>query len=900
MNSVTIDLDRARFERAESLFAAAIKVDAEERVGFLARECDDVELRNYVLALFGEQAPVESAIEATIVNAMSAVFSDEDSNSDALKGEMIGPYRVLRLLGSGGMGMVYLAERADGQFDQKVAIKLGRHRLVDPQTEMRLKSERQILANLDHPNIARLFDGGTTSDGVPYLVMEYVDGLRIDLYCDLHRLDIDARLSLFQTICAAVYYAHQNLVIHRDIKAANILVTDEGMPKLLDFGIAKLTDAHGAATDGLTRDGAVIMTPANAAPEQMLNQTVTTATDTYALGLLLYRILAGVPAYEFEGLSPAQYAQIVCHGEPAKPSMQLRRVVADAVRTGSNIDLATVERTAFDRNTSVDRLMRRLGGDIDTIAMNALRTEPERRYRSVDALATDIDLHLQSMPIVARSDSWLYRAGKFARRHYAAVTMSVLAAIALLVFSIVLTIQNQRIALERDTARAVSQMLEDIFNAPDPARARNADISAAEILASGAERVSNELVDQPELRATLMGSIGRVYFSLGEYQPSREMLEQALALRQKMLGDGHPDVAAAQTDLAELLIRVGEYEPAIELLRSALATSQEELGATSQQTAENLYFLAEGHRATGDIDDAERYARASISAYSSIGAGFGLELAEAKNLLARILQIRGELDNTEVLLRDAIETLRVAEGADHPYMAYYLQSLGVLLQSKGDFDGAESALVEATSVIRRVLGEEHDLLAATLIDRGRLLHAKGNLADAKDVMHEALALDVNKLGDAHPRVGYDMIVLGMVLHDAGDVEEAESMFRTALNIFDDSLGREHQYAASALTGLGAVLNSTGRVAEATPVLERALKIRLKDYGPDHVLVVSTRTEYADNLALNGRYDDAELMLRESIAALDGKPGRRLQRANEALARLNTLREQSRLETASEN
>lgn len=890
MNSATIDLEAARFERAEKLFAAGSQLDPGERAAFLERECGDLEIRSYVLALLEEHTLVESGIEATIVNAMSAAFGDGGADVEALKGEMIGPYRVLRLLGSGGMGMVYLAERADGQFDQKVAIKVGRHRLVDPQTEMRLRTERQILADLDHPNIARLFDGGTMPDGVPYLVMEYVDGVRIDLYCDLHRLGIDARLKLFQTICAAVHYAHQNLVIHRDIKAANILVTDEGAPKLLDFGIAKLTDPHGAATDELTREGAVIMTPANAAPEQLRNATVTTATDTYALGLLLYRLLSGVRPHDIDGLSPTQYARIICDEELARPSVKLQREVAEAKRTGSSIALTTVERAAFDRSTSVDRLVRRLQGDVDTITMNTLHKEPERRYRSVNALAADIDRHTRSLPIAARSDSWLYRTGKFVRRHYAAVTMSVIAATTLIVFSIVVTIQNQRIALERDTARAVSGMLEDIFNAPDPARARNADISAAEILASGAEKVGSELIDQPELRATLLGTIGRVYFSLGEYEPSREMLEEALTLWRGAAGDNHPAVAAAQTDLAELLIRSGDYERANQLLRSALETNEEEHGATSQQTAENLYFLAEVHRAIGDIDDAERYARASISTYSSIDAGFGLELAEAKNLLARILQIRGDLDGTEALLRDAIETLRLAEGADHPYMAYYLQSLGVLLQSTGDFDGADLALAEATEVIRRVLGAEHDLLAATLIDRGRLQHARGDLSQAEDVMREALILDVNKLGDMHPRVGYDMVVLGMVLHDDGDLVEAESMLRNALTIFEDALGPEHQYTASALTELGALLNTTGQVEEATPILERALKTRLIDYAPDHELVAATRTEYAHSLALAGQFAVAESMLRESLVTLEGKPGRRLQRTNAALARLTALRE----------
>ncbi len=891
MNSATLDLGATRFARAEALFAAACELPPEERRGFLDRECDDTELRAYVSSLLVERHPIESRIEATIVDAMTAVFSGED-DAGRYSGEMIGAYRVVRLLGSGGMGMVYLAERADGQFDQQVAIKLGRHRLVTPQAEQRLKSERQILADLDHPNIARLFDGGTTDDGVPYLVMEYVDGLPIDIYCDLHRVDVEGRLALFRTICEAVHYAHRNLVIHRDIKAANILVTDDGTPKLLDFGIAKLTDTQGAATDGLTREGAVIMTPANAAPEQLSNRTVTTATDTYALGLLLYRLLAGLPPYSLEGLSPAQFAQLVCDEEPLKPSQKLRRQAADADRDGGAIDRATVERTAFDRNTTVDRLVRRLRGDIDTIIMKALRKEPERRYESASALGVDVGLHLRAMPIVARSESWFYRAGRFMRRHYVAVTMSIVGALSLLAFSIVVVIQNQRIALERDTARAVSTMLEDIFKASDPSRARNADISAAEILASGTERIAGELADQPALRATLTGTIGRVYFGLGKYEPSREMLEEALAIRLETLGEAHPDVAAARTDLAELLIRTGEYDRARQLLRAALATVVAAHGAGSVQAARNLYLLAEVNRAVGDFDEAERFARSSIDIYAATGTGASLELAEARNLLARILQIRGDLPGTESLLRHAIATLREAEGEDHPYMAYYLQSLGVVLLSLNDLDGADIALAEATEVARRVLGEGHDLLAATLIDRGRVLHARGDHDQAIGFMQEALALDTRAFGEVHPRIGYDLIVLGFAMFDDGRHAPAEATFRRALHVVEEALGPDHQYAASALTGLGAVLNATDRVGEATPLLAHALEVRLRDYPADHALVAATRTEYADSLARSGRFDEAEQMLLQSLAVLGDDSGRRTKRALEVSGRLAALRERA--------
>ncbi len=575
MNSKTIELNAERWSRIAELFAHAAELEPGKREDFLDSACGgDTELREYIQDLLQADPAVEAIVERTIISTVRDAFGDDTSQSEQMKGQMIGPYRVDRLLGSGGMGMVYLAQRADEQFDQQVAIKLGRHRLVDPQTELRLRHERQFLADLDHPNIARLFDGGTTDDGVPYLVMEHIDGVRLDMYCDLHRLNIAERLRLFQTICAAVHYAHQNLIIHRDIKATNILVAKDGTPKLLDFGIAKLSDAEGAATDGLTREGAVIMTPANGAPEQISGQNITTATDIYGLGLLLYDLLSGLRAYETEGLTPAEAASIISQETTVSPSRRLAQKKKAAQSQHDAAALHELEQIAADRSTSLERLRRRLRGDLDVIVLKALRKEPARRYRSANAFADDIGLHLKSMPIVARTDSWRYRAGKFVQRHFAAVTASVLVVAMLATFTVLLSVQNRTVVKERDTAREVIQFLEDIFMAHDPSRARGVDVTAEEILAEGAERIRSNLGDRPEIQSSLMGTIGRVYYNLGEYQPSEEMLEQALRLRLRTDGESHPAVAAARNDLAEVLIRRAQYDRAIELLQQSLTVNQ--------------------------------------------------------------------------------------------------------------------------------------------------------------------------------------------------------------------------------------------------------------------------------------------------------------------------------------
>ena len=895
MNSKTIELSAERWSRVTDLFAHAVDLESGEREGYLNSACgDDTELRDYVQSLLQADDAVDAVVEDAIISTARDAFGDETPQTEQMKGQMIGPYRVERLLGSGGMGMVYLAQRADEQFDQQVAIKLGRHRLVDPQTELRLRHERQFLADLDHPNIARLFDGGTTEDGVPYLVMEYIDGVRIDTYCNLNRLNIAERLQLFRTICAAVHYAHQNLIIHRDIKTTNILVTKGGTPKLLDFGIAKLSDAEGAATAGLTREGAVIMTPENAAPEQIMGKNITTATDVYGLGLLLYDLLSGLRAYETEGLTPIAAARFIAQETIASPSRRLAQKKKAAQNEHDAVALQELDQIAADHSVSLERLQRQLRGDLDVIVLKALRKEPARRYRSANTLADDIGLHLKSMPIVARTDSWRYRAGKFVHRHFAVVAASVLVFAMLATFAVLLSVQNRHIVQERDTAREVIQFLEDIFMAHDPSRARGADVTAEEILAEGAERIRNNLGDRPEIQSALMGTIGRVYFNLGEYQPSEEMLEQALRLRLQSDGESHPAVAAARNDLAEVLIRRAQYDRAIELLQQSLAVNQLSNDGSSPLVATNLFNLADVYLATGSLDDAEAAVRSSIAIFIQIRDQFGVELAEAKSSLARVLQVRGDLVQTESLLLEAIDIISTSQGPDHPFMAYYQQNLGVLQRSKGDLVAAEQTLQRAIDSTRRILGEEHPLLAVVLVDQGILLHMRGDYDAAERLIREALDLGIEIHGASHPRLGLHKTILGMLLHDKADLVNAEATLREALLIYDEALDADHQYVASALTELGAVLNTSGRAADAREVLERALQIRLKDYPPEHPLVAATQIEYGDTLSRLGRFAEAEPLLKEGINILSDRDDRRFRRANEALERFRVLSIQGQL------
>lgn len=888
MNSGTIDLNPQRWARVEELFDEAAELPADERPAFLNAACKgDSALREYIASLLdsdmAESTIVEESIKSVLAAAVPGVAEGEDN-----AGRRIGPYRIVRGIGTGGMGVVYLAERADGQFEQQVAIKVVRQRLLDPDVKARLRAERQILANLDHPNIARLFDGGTLDDGTPYLVMEYIDGVPIDEYCDRHRLDIESRLELFDRICAAIHHAHQNLVVHRDIKASNILVTSDGVPKLLDFGIARLLDAgDAAATAGLTRVGAVILTPESAAPEQVSGGSITTATDVYALGVLLYRLLTGTAPYELSMSRPADIPRIILESEPPPPSVRVRRPEG----TGGSGTLA-LERTAERRGTTVDRLSRRLRGDLDNIVQMALRKEPERRYRTVNAFSEDLRRHLSFHPVVARPDTWRYRTSTFLRRHTAIAAMSASIAALLVTFAVAVTIQNYRIAEERDKALQISTFLEEIFMEPDPGNARGASITAREILEKGAARIATQLDGRPAIQAALMSTIGRVYYDLGEYDSAVETLEESLRIQQQTLGNNDADVAADKTSLAAALTLKAEYDRAVALFEESLSERRRLHGTGSPEVAETLYFAAEAYYSSGRSARSEEAARHSIDIYSALEGDYSAEIARDESLLARILQDRHELDEAESLLRSAIDRVRGSRGEDHPEMTYYMQNLAVVLQAKGDLDGAERLYAETIELTRRVLGDNHSHLANTFAMIGQLHRQRRDYEKAEEAFREALRVDRVAFRPDHPHVAYDMVSLGMLLHDMGNLGEAESQLRQALEIYDKSLSPNHQYTASALTQLGYVLTDAGKADAAEPLLERAIEIRRRDYDPEHPLLAATLSIAGYNQMALKRYEQAESLLVESYPVLREQVGENDQRAQRVQGWIADLYERS--------
>jgi serine/threonine protein kinase/Tfp pilus assembly protein PilF len=742
-----------------------------------------------------------------------------------MEGDRIGPYRVLRTLGVGGMGEVFLAERADAEFEQQVAIKVVYGGAIARNVQSRLRIERQILAQLDHPNIAHLLDGGSLPDGTAYIVMEYVDGIPIDVFCDSNRLDIVARLKLFQTVCAAVHYAHQNLIVHRDLKPSNILVTAPGVPKLLDFGIAKLLDERQAGhhTLAVTHADIRIMTPDHASPEQVRGEAITTSSDVYVLGVLLYRLLTGTGPFFIPSMRLTDIERAICEKAPSPPSQ--------AVGTG---DSAEARGIADARSTSAHRLRRSLRGDLDNIVFMAMRKEPERRYGSAQQMASDIQRYLEGKPVIARRDTMSYRTAKFVRRHWLPVAASVSVVFLILAFATTTYVQSLRIAAERDRvaqqrvlaererarAEEVSSFLVNLFKLSDPEENRGNQVTARELLDSGAKRLRAGLNDQPETKAALLSTVGAVYDSLGQFQDALPILAESLRLQPQTQDRSRINTLL---ELGQARIGVGDLAGAEAPLQEALHLSQASFGASSQESGRALWTLGKLRQQQGQFGEAKDLYNRAL-AISETALAPQTDVSAVLDDLAQIYAREQQWTLAKQTYQRALEVDQQILGDDHPRVAMHLHNLGVVAQNMGDLKLAEALYRNAIRRKERAYGVGDPQTADAIGNYGLLLQREGRLAEAEPLLRSALTMTLSQHGPSHYKVGYARVSLAMLLHDQGNLAEAESEFRQALAIYDKSLPANHQWRAALLMHFARLLVDRGKAVEALAMSDQSLKI----------------------------------------------------------------------------
>ena len=923
-------MDSARWEKVQVLFEDALDRAADARKAFLRQACaGDDDLFHEVAALLDEDQHTHSLLDGVALDATDLL------GDLTREGQQVGAYVLARQLGAGGMGAVYLAQRADGAFDQQVALKLVKRGMDSEQILRRFRSERQILARLQHPNIARLLDGGVTADGQPYFVMEYVDGLPIDRYCDEHQLSVDARLTLFQEVCRAVLYAHANLVVHRDLKPSNILVTEgrDGVPKvkLLDFGIAKVLVEEGEEATALTREGVAVMTPEYASPEQVRGETVSTSTDIYSLGVVLYELLTGVRPYVIAGRSPVDVVQVVCSTEPERPSTAVGRASGES--SGGDSSAEVISRA---RATEVGRLRRRLSGDLDVICLKALKKEAERRYASVEAFMEDLRRHLSGLPVLARPDTVAYRVKKFTARHRVGVVATVLVVlmIAMLVgfYTVRLARERDRAQVEAEKAEQVAAFLQGIFEVSNPSESKGATVTAQELLTTGAARVEEELADQPEVQSQMMHVIGDVYLSLGLYDEAEAIIQKALDRRHRFYGAEHAEVAASQATLARIRLEQGDYAAAESLHTQALAVRRKLLGHEHPEVAESLQELAWLRQLQGDVETAIALNREMLALRRKLFGDEHTLVAVALNNLANALMAHGETDEAEPLFRESLALQEKLHGDDHPEVANTMNNLALMLQERGEHAAAEPLYRRVLAIDLQTLGTEHAYVAISKNNLAQALQGQGAYAEAESLFQESLALRQQLFGEVHPAVAESFNNLGILLVEQGRFDEAEPLMRNALAINREVLGPEHPRTAITINGLAGILHRQGNLpaadamyrealalygtvfpeghvrranplfglgslladqencSEAIPLLRQALDLRRAGLREGHRDLANAASYLGGCLTMQQQFDEAEPLLLEGFENFRREQGEDSNATRRAAARLVTLYE----------
>jgi len=875
-----------RWQRVESLFGELIALDATERQRRLSViGAEDAQLRSSVESLLASDARSEDRLAEAIGAAAESLL---ESHQDRLLGKTVGDYRVTAILGHGGTSTVYCGEGPTAKHPPRVALKVLHQAALHPRMRSRLHSERQILGALDHAYIAQLLGSGDLEDGTPYLMVEYVDGEPLHEYCDRQTLSLRERLELFVKICEAVQFAHRNLVVHRDIKPANILIERKGTPKLLDFGIAKLLAPESLAhTLAVTRLQERIMTPENAAPEQVLGRPITTATDIYALGVLLYQLLSGRSPYRLTSFSQLQLERAICMDDPVRPSQMVISKLSGESEADRN-------RIAGRRGLTPAKLRAELSGDLDAIVAMAMRKEPERRYPSAQALAEDVLRHLSRRPVTARQGDWRYHAVKFARRNYVAVLV-VLSIVAGLMAAAGLTLwENHRIALardaaaqERDRAQQVSAFLVDVFSQADPFKAQGHETTAKDLLDRGAQKIVGNLSLHPEVRAELLESIGLAYRRQGLSDSAVGLLEQAVQIRRQQQPVDNRRLAAALANLADALGDAGRLPSAEASLVQALALMHREDDADALETEDILTQY--GHLALDGESQPEKalnlfnQALAIANAHPEFPA---LQRGAIMNGLATTALWDGNFQLAEGYQREALAIVEANTAHDYPDRAVLMASFGFTLAKLGKYAEAERNLREALDIDKRVFGPDDRHIAAIQSTFGDVYAHQGDLPRAIEAATEAVTISTQSYGKSHYLTGWYLEGLGRLYLKSGNVAAAEANLRDALAIYAASLPARHLYNAGAHGELGEIYLKKGDLPAAETEMRTSLDMTRALMGEDNWRTARAKAGLGWVLISIGKFSEGEALLRAGQAELLKSLGARdeaVQRATERLA-----------------
>ena len=890
-------MSQSPLERLELLLTEVLEQAPEDRAAFLDAACsdDDSTFRRELeelVRLHGQAADFFDQLSANIA-AVAALEIDSAPGSRF----QIGPYQTIEAIGHGGMGAVYRAERIDGAFAHQVAIKLLHRDMDNPELRARFLAERQILANLSHDQIARLLDGGVTTEGRPYFVMEYVDGVPITSFCKEQCLTLTELLRLFLDVTEAVTYLHTHLVVHRDLKPSNILVDVNGRVKLLDFGIAKLLDD--SETSPITRTAEQILTPQYAAPEQILGKPVTTATDVYALGVLLFELLTGQRPHDRDVLDERSIAR------------ETTTAPSSVLRSSQTADMAPERHAARDGPSwEVAASWRRIHGDLDSICLKALRAEPDARYRSAEQLSDDLQRYLDGLPVRARKGTVAYRLGKLVQHHrYTALTTAVALTVAIAGFvherSLRTAAEHAQLEAQREAAKAVavSDFLRELLSSSNPMKAQGREVTVTDVLSRAAARIdeSPELANQPAVEAILRRTIGHTYTSLGQYGEAKPHLERAIELSGGF-DSRDPEAVASMVDLGALYTRIGRYEEAEELLRKVIAIHTAISGPEHQLTLIAMNQLADLLWSLGRHDEVEAIDRKTLAIRRRTLGEEHPETVQSLNGLAATLFTRGDYAEAAKLFQQAVEIDRKNLGPDHPHTLMLLNNVAAAHLELGEYFKAEPVLTDVVERQLRVHGEDHGEtalalhnLGVTLLKMGRYMEAEealdtactirkrgsspnpepwlysrsfladvyrlqGRIEAAEATYEETLAKQREHVGPEDERTLRTACGLAELRIDQEDLDAADRILATVLESLQSADVSTNPNSLHILTTLALLRIEQGRPSEALTICDEAIETARTTVAADHPAVLEVEHQRARALAALGQTQAAVALL----------------------------------------
>ncbi|MGQ0765535.1 MAG: protein kinase domain-containing protein [Gemmatimonadota bacterium] len=856
-----------RWARIEELCDEALARPAAERRRFLEAACaGDPGLLEEVQSLISGLEDDPGFLESPIVGAA------RDEPDDFAEGSVIGSCRIVRSLGRGGMGHVFLAVREAEDVRQNVAVKVIRRGMDTDAVLRRFRLERRILASLDHPNVARLLDAGATPDGRPFFVMEFVDGTPLTEYCTTMKLGLRQRVELVERICQAVQHIHQHLVVHRDLKPRNILVTSDGTPKILDFGIGKVlggdSDALGPGVD--TETDVRLLTPDYAAPEQITGGPITTATDVHALGVILFELLTGSHPWSSTPLTRTQLERAVLETEPVKPSSIVMKATGSA---------------RLPAGSPPAGLRRQLSGDLDNIALMALRKDPARRYPSAAALAEDLSRHLNGLPVRARADTLAYRSQKFVSRNLAAVMAGTSVAIALVTTSIVTVVQSRRVgresaqvALERDKALEVRGFLMEIFGASGADRAAGDTLTARQLLDLQASQVDRTYASRPLVRADMLEALSDGYDRLGLYARAESLSAVALNIRRALLPRDHPDVAASLSALGWITHERGQSREAEPILLEAIAIRR--AGGTNgrAELARSLNDLGVVYNALNRFGEADSVLNEALRIRRELFGDSHRAVGITASNIAAMYYLSSRYAEALRLQQLSLDALQQAVGPDHQRTLIALANLAAMRRASGDFGGAEVMYRELLVRQVRVIGPRHPVGALRMVALANLLTERGGiegsdtlLAEAEGLLKEALAIAEESFDPRHPQVGTTLDRLALVLLARNRPGEALRAAERAVGILRTSRGPNHQSTGQAIGRIALIRWRTMGVRAAIPHQEEAVRIVAGSAGEQHPEAALMRSVLCEMYLHDNRATDALNVCRLAEAVLSKAP-----------------------------